>query len=111
MCVLGNVEFIFILVGGGPEKGLEENGAEEKGLEDENGLEGGFVPVAPGALAAPLVPIPMPRPEEGWFSWEGVTPAWAARPEPTVAAPKGLRDAMGPAVVVWGVGIAEPGWV
>lgn len=68
MCVLGNVEFIFILVGGGPEKGLEENGAEEKGLDDENGLEGGFVPVAPGALAAPLVPIPMPRPEEGWFS-------------------------------------------
>lgn len=38
-----------------------------------------------------MVPIPMPRPEDGP---KAEMPAWAARPEPTVAAPKGLRDAM-----------------
>lgn len=63
-----------------------------------------------------FAPRPIPKPEEGcgwdwgWLSWEGVTPAWAARPEPTDAAPKGLRDCVCPGFDC-GVGIEEPGWV
>lgn len=39
-------------------------------------------------------------------------PAWAARPEPTVAAPKGFRDAVEVMPLLgWGVVMFEPGWV
>lgn len=69
MCVL---EKAFV-TGGGPENGEA------------------FTPFACPAAGTPLVPIPMPRPEDGP---KAEMPAWAARPEPTVAAPKGLRDAM-----------------